>query len=74
MSEQRAQYVTSTQPVGDMAEVMPLTEWERNLVLRLRQAAASGVIVTVDPDARCWWVSGRMECNKEDRIKLPFKI
>ncbi len=74
MSEQRAQYVTSTQPVGDMAEVMPLTEWERNLVLRLRQAATAGVIVTVDPDARCWWVSGKMECNKEDRIKLPFKI
>ncbi len=74
MSEQRAQYVTSIQPVGDMAEVMPLTEWERNLVLRLRQAATAGVIVPVDPDARCWWVSGRRECNKEDRIKLPFKI
>lgn len=75
MSDQRAEYVTSTQPVGEMTEVeLMLSEWERNLILRLRQAATSGVLVTVEPHARCWWVSGRVECNKEDRIRLPFKI
>ncbi len=75
MTEPRAEYITATQPIGDMAEInLQLSEWERNFILRLRQAASAGVIVTVDPDARCWWVSGRMECNKEDRVKLPFRM
>jgi hypothetical protein len=48
-----------------------VSDWERNFILRLRQAGQAGVLVTVDPDARCWWVSGRMECNKADR---PFAV
>ena len=73
MSERREPY-NATQPIATMTTVsFELTEWERNLVLRLRQAAQAGQLIVCDPDARCWWVTGRMECNKEDR-GLPFKI
>lgn len=75
MSEQRAAYITVTEPVGSIAETtFSLTEWERNMILRARQAAQAGLLMVIDADARCWWVCGKMECNKEDRVNLPFKM
>ena len=77
MSEQRPVYMTSTQPIAAVVEIdFAVSEWERNVILRMRQAAESGTLVIVDPDARCWWVAGRMECNKADRDarRLPFEM
>ncbi len=75
MSEQRAAYVTATAPIGDMTEeTLGLTEWERNMVLRSRQAAQSGLLMVIDAGARCWYVCGKVECNKEDRVTLPFRM
>ena len=74
MSERREQYITTTAPIGEVTQVnFTVDEWERNLLLRMRQAAREGKIVVCDPDARCWWVTGKMECNKEDRA-LPFSM
>lgn len=74
MSEPRAPYITATAPIGEVNQIsFDVAEWERNLLLRLRQAANEGKMLVCDPDARCWWVTGRMECNKEDR-RLPFEM
>lgn len=74
MSGQREGYMTATQPIGEVRQVQfDVAEWERNFILRLRQAQVEGKIIVCDPDARCWWVTGRMECNKEDR-RLPFEM
>lgn len=73
MSEQREAY-TTTQPIGEVRPVdFTVEEWERNFLLRLRQAAKAGQLMVCDPDARCWWVTGKMECNRVDR-ELPFKM
>lgn len=73
MSEQRIPY-TATFPVGEIKQAsIDVDEWERNLILRLRQAAHTGQLLVCDPDARCWWVTGKMECNKADR-ELPFRM
>lgn len=75
MSDQRADYITATVPVGGIAETtINLTDWERNMVLRSRQAAQAGLLMVIDADARCWYVCGKMECNKEDRLNLPFRM
>lgn len=75
MSEQRAAYITTTAPISGIAEAsFGITEWERNLLLRLRQAGQAGSLMVVDADARCWYVCGKMECNKEDRNNLPFRM
>lgn len=72
MSESRMNY-TATAQVGNITEDSIMLEaWERNLVLRLRQAAAKGEMLLCDPDSRCWWVTGKRECNKEDA--LPFRM
>lgn len=73
MSEQRIQY-TATIPIGEIKQVsLDVDDWERNLILRLRQAASAGQLLVCDPDSRCWWVTGKMECNKADR-ELPFRM
>lgn len=73
MSEQRITY-TATLPIGEVKQVsFDVDDWERNLILRLRQAANAGQLLVCDPNARCWWVTGKMECNKADR-ELPFRM
>lgn len=75
MSEQRAAYITVTEPISGVTETaLNLTEWERNMILRARQAGQAGLLMVIDADARCWYVCGKMECNKEDRVNLPFKM
>ncbi len=75
MSDPRAAYITSTAPVGEMTNTtLEITEWERNMVLRSRQAAQAGLLMVIDANARCWYVCGKVECNKEDRVNLPFKM
>lgn len=74
MSEHQEPYITATAPIGNVRQIsFDVDEWERNLLLRLRQAATTGQLIVCDPDARCWWVTGKLECNKEDR-RLPFEM
>lgn len=75
MSERRESYITTTVPIGEIVSPpFEIETWERNMLLRMRQAAQTGQMLLVDGDARCWFVLGRMECNKEQRQELPFKI
>jgi len=74
MSETRPPYVTATAPINHIAEPFEIEAWERNLLLRMRQVAHSGQMIVVDGDARCWFVVGRLECNKPDKSELPFRI
>jgi hypothetical protein len=72
MSENRSSY-NATQAIGTMNTVpFDLSDWERNFILRLRQAAQAQQMIVCDPDAKCWWVTGRIECNKG--TELPFRI
>lgn len=74
MSEQREGYVIvqGTQPLKP-----PMTiegdDWRYNMLLRLEQQRSAGLMLIVDPDARCWFEVGRMECNKKDRA-LPYEM
>ena len=73
MSERQEIYATATAPIGEVVN-FTLEAWERNAILRMRQAARTGQMIIIDPDARCWYVVGKFECNKEQRSELPFKI
>ena len=80
MSETRAGYVTTTQPIGDIDGSIkpPLTitgdDWRYNMLLALEQQRQAGLMVIIDADERCWYRVGRLECNKADRAELPFKM
>jgi hypothetical protein len=53
--------------------VIEIGDWRYNMLLRMEQQRQAGLMLIVDPDARCWFEVGRMECNKQDR-ELPFKM
>ena len=80
MTEPRPTYITTTQPVDEVVTdgraPMLITgdDWRYNMLLRLEQRRQAGLMLLVDPDARCWFEVGRMECNKADRDGLPFKM
>ena len=68
--------MTATAPIGDMqSEVFALEQWEKDMILQCRQAGRSGFMVVVDPDARCWRTTGKLQCSRADRENfLPFKM
>lgn len=73
MSESHPSY-TSTAPIGEIKQAqLDLSEWERNVILRMRQLAATGRMILIDGDARCWYEVGKLECHKDDR-ELPFRM
>lgn len=75
MSEQRADYMTSTAPLGSVTTVsFDVTPAERNLIMRLRQL---GGFAIVDSDSMCLWPAGKMEqCNGKRTAmeRLPFAM
>lgn len=74
MSETHVPY-DATFPVGKIeTDALNLQKWEKDLILQVRQAARAGALVVCDPDARCWWTTGKRQCSREDRPELPFKI
>ncbi len=72
MSEQRESYTVSN--AAPLLVTFELTAWERNMILRMRQAARAGHMILVDGDAQCWFVLNGMECDKERRDELPFRM
>ena len=74
MSDIRVPY-SATQLISKFEyDTLDLQKWEKDLLLQIRMAARSGTLVVCDPDSRCWWTTGKMQCSKEDRQELPFKI
>lgn len=77
MSERREGYAVGGIVQGTQAIKPPMTidgdDWRYNMLLRLEQQGKAGLMLIVDPDARCWFEVGRMECNKADR-GLPFSM
>ncbi len=68
MSEMQTDYIVATRSI-----VIEIDDWRYNMLLRMEQQKQAGLMLIVDPDARCWFEVGRMECNKQDRV-LPFKM
>jgi hypothetical protein len=74
MSEQREPYLSSTAPIGEIQYTQfAMQQWEIDYILQTRQAAREGKLVVCDPDARCWWTTGKQQCSRADR-DLPFKM
>ncbi len=72
MTEPREPYTVSN--AAPLLVTFELTAWERNFILQMRQAAQRGYLVICDPDGQCWWTTGAMQCNKERRDELPFRM
>ncbi len=64
--------IERTRRLGESKQVaFDVEEWERNVILQMRLAAREGRLVVCDPDSHCWWTTGKMQCNKENR-ELSF--
>ncbi len=80
MSEPREPYITSTAPIastnGDnkIPLIVSGDDWRYNMLLALEQQKQAGLMLVIDADAHCWYRVGRLECNKSDRVELPFKM